>query len=151
MKINRITELHEGYQNSKWGYLSLLQYTNTHTKLTCLNVKNNTNYTQIQHSLYIRWFVVNGLLRGQASWVNIGYYPFLSLKHGLKSEYFVSKKLLYVARQRALYVNHGAYSPVWPSRIEVHIQVRLGHGKHKSTTQTALARIHYETWSNLRL
>ena len=53
-----------------------------------------------------------------------------------------SKKLLYVARQRALYVNHGAYSPVWPSRIEVHIQVRLGHGKHKSTTQTALARIH---------
>ena len=67
-----------GTKNAKWGYLQSL-ITNTHTKLTCLNVTNwNTNYTQIQHSLYIRWFVVNGLLRGQASWVNIGYCSFLS-------------------------------------------------------------------------
>ena len=111
----------------------------------------NTNYTQNSA------FTVHTLVRSQwaiAGSSELGQHrllSFLSLNHGLKSEYFVSKKLLYVARQRALYVNHGAYSPVWPSRIEVHIQVRLGHGKHKSTTQTALARIHYETWSNLRL
>ena len=150
MKINRIT-LKWGTKMQNGG--TFKAYVLTHTKLTCLNVTNwNTNYTQIQHSLYIRWFVVNGLLRGQASWVNIGYYSFSPFKSRFeKVSILFSKKLLYVARQRALYVNHGAYSPVWPSRIEVHIQVRLGHGKHTSTTQTALARIHYETWSNLRL
>ena len=48
-----------GTKNAKWGYLQSL-ITNTHTKLTCLNVANwNTNYTQNSA------FTVHTLVRSQ--------------------------------------------------------------------------------------
>ena len=40
------------------------------------------------------------------------------------------------------HVNRGAHSPVWPSRIEVSVQVRLGLVEHTIHDSNGPSRIH---------